>query len=153
MCHVAFLMSHVILHSLWQGRDMSFCWDELQSDAETKHKIKYLLKKKKITWSIGLKYQAATKKGTERSQCKSANCPHPVYFSIWGLHEDCKDAPDFLFRTPLSNIFLCFQAINHFHVLKCQTARYTEKNQARSQKIWVRNPDRPLTGSDFSQAS
>lgn len=153
MCHVAFLMSHVILHILWQGRDMSFCWDELQPDTETTHKIKYLMKKKKITWSIGLKYHTATKKGTERSQCKSANHHHPVYFSLCGLCKDCKEVPDFLFLTLLSNILLCFPTISHFHFLKCQTTRYIEKNQARSQKIWVWNPDRPLTNSDFSQVS
>lgn len=117
ICHVSFLMSHVILHTLWQGRGVSFCWNVLQPDTETMHKITLL---KKITWLIGLKYWRVTMKGTDCSHCKPAQNPTTHVCFHCGLIKDWKEMPGFPFLTPSSNILLYFKTIYHFPLPKCK---------------------------------
>lgn len=109
MCHVTFLMSHVSLHRLWQGRGMSFCWNELQPDTKARHMIKYLVRK--ITWSIGLKYQAAAVEGTECSQCDGAKKSHAGWSPVHSVVSLRTEKPVVPFSHS-SSVSLAFKTIN-----------------------------------------
>lgn len=143
------VMLHYLL--LWQRRGMSFCWSGSQPDTETTHKIKYLIRK--TTWSIDLKYQRVMRESTECSHCMWANNPHPGYFSLYNLLQNWKEELSFQFPKCFPNIPLCFKTIHHFPFPKCQTTRCTEKTHLGVRKMWVQNPGRPFTTSDFSQVS
>lgn len=133
MCHVTFLMSHVTLCTLWQGRGMSFCWNELQPDTDTVHKIKNLVRS--ITWSIGLKYQTATMKSTECSHCKQANSPHPVCFSFCCVFKDRKGAPSFPFLTLFQQILLFWNNISLASFQMPNNTLYWQEPSLESERI------------------